>query len=108
MKLNRLDHLEGYPQPTDDTPSARRARENSTKTWCLRCGMPWDKAEPHVTVYRPPAGIFPLCYECWGILGTPDARLPYYKSLMQYFHTHDLGLNDEAELQVMRAVVMGG
>lgn len=34
-------------------------------TACLRCGWPWDYAEPHCVEYAPGSSIFFVCEHCW-------------------------------------------
>lgn len=73
------------PAPTHDTVQAKAARLVSPGySWCGRCGLPWRFVEGHTTWYkrfpeeRGRSGCFPLCESCWTILGTAEARLPYY------------------------------
>src|SRR5215831_19342032 len=49
---------------------------------CGRCGGCWNVVQPHNTQYSSQWGCFPLCEQCWQDLGTPEARLPYYESLV--------------------------
>lgn len=43
--------------------------------------MPWHIAPGHTTWDSERNGSFPLCEGCWIELGTPEARLPYYRAL---------------------------
>jgi hypothetical protein len=71
--------------------------ETPGRGWCLRCGRTNDHAAKHFTGYcahafehycaGPRGGtwcsaIAPLCEACWTMLGTPQARLPYYESFL--------------------------
>lgn len=52
---------------------------------CGRCRRPWKFVEPHHTTYEVGEGYeracFPLCEACWQMLGTADARAPYYAQM---------------------------
>ena len=48
---------------------------------CLCCDRPWKFVKGHSTQYTEGSGGFPLCEDCWDALGTPEARLPYYRQL---------------------------
>lgn len=65
-----LQDLEGVP---------RQRPQRFPHYGCTRCG----KTEPtHSTELRNGAGgICPLCEDCWTDLETPEARMPYYRSL---------------------------
>ena len=39
--------------------------------------------ERHSTMYSDGSGCFPLCESCWQELGTPEARMPYYRELWE-------------------------
>jgi hypothetical protein len=73
------------PLPTHDTPLAQAARRLApfSRGWCLRCGLPWDVAQPHDTWCEwdgdgfPSLGMFALCEDCWSPL-TVEERWPYY------------------------------
>lgn len=73
-------------RPTHDSPGARAAREASPGLGhCGRCGFPWRwcGTEPHETWYTVRSACFPLCEDCWLVLDTPEARLPYYMALIE-------------------------
>jgi hypothetical protein len=40
-------------------------------------------ASGHSTQYSYGSGCFPLCEECWEELGTPQARMPFYRDLWE-------------------------
>ena len=48
---------------------------------CYRCRRPWACVPHHTTRYSRTRGCFPLCETCWAELESPEARLPYYRSL---------------------------
>lgn len=57
---------------------------------CLHCDTSWAFVKGHVTEYGRPkyeggggSGCFPLCEKCWADLGTPAARLPFYRALYE-------------------------
>jgi hypothetical protein len=56
---------------------------------CGRCRTPWLFVRYHVTKYSNGSGCFPLCQKCWRELGTPEARLPYYRDLLARWHDPD-------------------
>lgn len=58
---------------------------------CLRCGGTWDHTQEHLTEYTAGGACFPLCEFCWSDLATPEARLPYYRALV------DRWINDNPE-----------
>jgi len=50
---------------------------------CGRCQRKWGEGNyGHSTMYDEHRGCFPLCENCWRELATPDARLPYYRQLI--------------------------
>ena len=70
---------------------------------CLRCDRPWKFVEPHATDYSESHGMFPLCEKCWTQLGTPEARLPYYRELWYRWESQTPGYAnwDDIEKAVM-------
>lgn len=48
---------------------------------CLRCCGSWKWTKEHSTRFSPRDGCFPLCERCWQELGTPSARLPFYRQM---------------------------
>lgn len=66
-----------------DTLLAKIARTTAPGySACLRCGMPWRYVEPHTTRYSRSQGCFPLCADCWTLLGSAENRLPFYRQLV--------------------------
>lgn len=49
--------------------------------WCLRCETPWRFVKEHDTEFAPGRALFPLCEKCWRQLGTPQARMVFYRGL---------------------------
>lgn len=89
---------------------ARIARiANPGYSSCGRCGMPWAVVEGHSTLYSERWGMFPLCVECWTELGTPDARLPFYRALYES-HKQDGEMDDDTyhNWSLIEAAVMSG
>ena len=78
---------------------------------CECCGDSWGWKEAHVTSYSETEGCFPLCEECWVRLGTPEAREPYYWSLISKWNIQGFGYIDpdkqlaknDAVLEAVRA-----
>lgn len=71
-----------WPPPTHDSLKAKAARLlYPDYSYCLRCGQPWQTVTPHSTNYATQFACFPLCETCWTELGTPNKRLPYYRTL---------------------------
>jgi hypothetical protein len=73
---------------------------------CYRCNIRryflginkfWSRifGNSHITSYGNEGhGCFPLCEYCWKVLGTPEARLPYYNKLIQAWYDECLGFID--------------
>lgn len=94
--------------PTHDSIRARMARAVAPGfSYCGRCGMPWARADEHVTEYSVHNGCFPLCEECWQILGHPEARIPYYKALIDGWDENRQGCSPETRRDIMLAVAAG-
>lgn len=76
---------------------------------CLRCGAPWNHAEPKTTRVGPGSGCFPLCTTCWPEL-TNEQRLPYYKHLMTLWRKSSDGEHppEGYEEMLFLAVMTGG
>lgn len=79
---------------------------------CGCCGMPWSKAEPHVTHYGLVPGVarsgcFPLCEDCWKRLENPEARVPYYKELIYDWEKRTEVLEAD-KVAIVKAVMAGG
>jgi hypothetical protein len=70
---------------------------------CNRCERPWKFVEGHATSFNEYHVMFPLCEKCWQELGTPEARLPYYRQLWYEWEMRHPGyVNwDEIERSVM-------
>lgn len=73
---------------------------------CGRCGESWKTAKPHSTQFDQFRGCFPLCQPCWSDLATPDARLPFYESLVAMWRT--MGPIPDADHAAIVAAVMAG
>ncbi len=69
---------------------------------CCRCGLPWGCVSEHTTWITESRGCFPLCEPCWRELGTPEARLPFYRAFIE----KSGGLESWAHLQA--AVMLEG
>ncbi len=77
-------------------------------SWCLRCGFPWAVVKEHVTHYGHGSGCFPLCQECWGVLGCPEARIEYYKNLIDWWESNGRPISEDRKRDIQRAVANGG
>lgn len=90
---------------------------------CGCCGGYWNVVESHTTTYSQTTqlatvtidgkeagftpvgfsmGCFPLCEVCWERLGTPTARLPYYRALYEDWHA------PEEKWEVIQLAVLAG
>lgn len=77
---------------------------------CRRCQTNWRFVTPHDTDWGW-KGCIALCEKCWREL-TPEQRLPYYRSLIEWWHERwpdlrELSFNEEWAL-VEEAVLNGG
>jgi hypothetical protein len=97
--------------PTDDSLKARIARAAAPGfSYCLRCGMPWNRVKNHTTWYagspdRPASsGCFPLCEDCWLLLGSPEARIEYYGALIDEWEALGAPVEPEVRAAIGRAV----
>lgn len=97
-----------WQQPTHDSLNAYLARMlDQNRGWCLRCGMPWGAVEHHTTWYSERVGCSPLCEGCWTILGAPEARIEYYKTLIDRWESHAT-VSEDDKRDIQRAVANGG
>lgn len=74
---------------------------------CFRCGTPWKFVREHSTEYRSGSGCFPLCEKCWRGLGTPEARLPFYRQLWEMWKSKGSPKSEETWQQIEAAVRSG-
>jgi hypothetical protein len=94
--------------PTHDSLAAKALRAlHRGSGWCMRCGMPWEYVTIHSTRYTSSSGCFPLCEDCWQLLGNPEARIEYYASLIKHWET-DSPVSDETKRAIQKAVANGG
>lgn len=94
--------------PTHDTPEARHERHQCPGSgWCYRCGRPWDLVTNHTTNYTATNGCFPLCEDCWELLGHPEARIPYYLALVDAWAADGFPITDAERRALGRAVAAG-
>jgi hypothetical protein len=98
------------PQPTHDSPLAANTRyANPSKSWCFRCGMPWGVVKEHSTIWSSKGqGCFPLCEGCWSLLGSPEARIEYYKMLIDWWNANEWTCDEDEQRAIQRAVANGG
>lgn len=97
-----------WPTPTHDSLVAKLCRLGSPGySHCLRCGMPWNTVEHHSTWYAKSSACFPLCESCWQLLGSPEARVEYYKTLIDYW-ARDLPVSEQTARDIQKAVANGG
>lgn len=95
-------------KPTHDSTKAKVARTFQPNLgWCYRCGFPWSFVEHHSTQYNRNSACFPLCEECWLILEVPEARIEYYKMLIDLWESQG-PVSDEDKNDIKRAVANGG
>lgn len=73
---------------------------------CHHCNKTWRRVEGHVTLYTEGSGCFPLCVGCWAKLGSPEARLPYYRELWEEWN--EGGERGLAEWDQIEAAVRDG
>jgi hypothetical protein len=94
--------------PTHDSERAATERAASPGfSWCFRCGRPWNHVVGHSTRYTEHSGCFPLCESCWTRLGHPEARIPYYRTLIEEWDRSGCTLPDEERRAIGRAVTEG-
>lgn len=94
--------------PTHDSVVAKTLRAAAPGYgFCYRCGWPWKFTKGHTTDYSIVKGCFPLCEKCWLKLGCPEARIPYYKMLIDRWEL-DLPVAEEEKRAIQRAVANGG
>jgi len=74
---------------------------------CNRCGNMWHFITPHVTPYTHSTGCYCLCESCWTELGTPDARLPFYRMLWNDWTKADPSLSSLGWYQIEMSVRHG-
>jgi len=102
-------------RPTHDSPKAKWARRVSPGySFCLRCGMPWNRVKNHTTWYsgdvdKPDShGCFPLCEDCWLLLGSGEARIEYYATLIDEWAAMGHPVTEDARTAIGRAVANEG
>lgn len=78
---------------------------NDTNSMISMEGVPND-GKQHEVVVTNGEGCFPLCKQCWKDLQTPEARLPYYRMLIDEWKREDT--NAEAKWPKLKAAVMAG
>lgn len=95
--------------PANDTLKARLKRAlHPGSGWCMCCGMPWAAVETHETRYGEGfESCFPLCENCWTELGSPEARIEYYKMLIDSWEL-DLPVDEDKKRNIQMAVANGG
>lgn len=73
---------------------------------CGRCKWPWPFVVTHCTDFAEGNGCFPLCEQCWQSLGTPEARMPFYETLITYWLS--FGPLERGQAEAIRAAVLEG
>jgi hypothetical protein len=58
-------------------------------------------------MYSDERGCFPLCETCWQELGTPEARLPFYRKLWNEW-VDEHGMDPAVWERIKAAVEAGG
>lgn len=98
-----------FPPPTHDTFLAQSLRiATPSSGYCLRCGWPWRLVKIHDTKYNINSGCFPLCERCWTDLGNPEARIEYYKALIDAWDADGPPVDEDRKREIQRAVANGG
>jgi hypothetical protein len=98
-----------YNEPTHDSVVAKIHRKmHPGMSWCLRCGYPWGMVKEHSTRYNDSEGCFPLCEGCWVLLGCPEARIEYYKTLIDWWEAIGSSISKDTKRDIQRAVANGG
>lgn len=94
---------------THDSARARFYRSMApSNSWCGRCGIPWRFVDHHPTKYNDQRSCFALCEGCWTLLGSPEARIEYYKWLIDWWEELGSPASMEEQMQIKRAVANGG
>lgn len=77
---------------------------------CFRCrGALGSIVKQHSTKYNEHFGCVVLCEVCWQQLGTPEARLPYYRELVDYQIAHrSEDIDPERNWPAIKAAVEAG
>ena len=75
---------------------------------CLHCRGSWKDLQVHSTKYGQHSDCFPLCQFCWTSLGTPEARMHYYKKLWDYWQRQSSGRRPISEWDQIHATVRDG
>lgn len=70
--------------------------------------MPWGAVEEHVTKYTSTTGCFPLCEGCWTELEVPEARIEYYKMLIDSWELSGNEVTEDTKKDIQMAVANGG
>lgn len=97
--------------PTHDTPNAVFLRKLFPgKSYCFKCGRPWGApgVKGHETQYSQTSACFPLCEECWFNLEVPEARIEYYKMLIDNWAEIGWPVSEETQQDILKAVANGG
>lgn len=97
---------------THDSEQARFWRkEHPNYSYCGRCGMPWRVVIQHSTEYAVEVpggvevrGVFPLCQTCWDLLGTYEARLPYYISMWEWWAKAQKPIDSDEKIDIAMAL----
>lgn len=99
-----------YPRPTHDSLRAKFYRfSRPGMGYCFRCGFPWGIVRGHSTQYGTRGrGLFPLCEGCWSLLLHPEARIEYYKMLVDWWRECDSEVTLETEREIARSVANDG
>ncbi len=71
----------------------------------FRGDIPKELAE-YLSTPQPTRGCFPLCKQCWQELKTPEARLPYYRKLVDDWK-RDIA-DAEKDWEPIKASVLAG
>lgn len=109
-------YVDTMGHPTHDSFAAKTDRNfNRGGGYCFRCGFTWRRVSPHVTDYTEPSidpprvgqGCFSLCEGCWTVLQVPEARIEYYKMLVDHWESVGLQVSEDTKRDIMRAVANG-
>lgn len=102
-KCNKTwDVVRGHSTPYGDAVWMQTWTSNGLFTVA---GSPGD-GKPHRVVVTNGMSCFPLCEQCWKDLKTPEARLPYYRKLVDSWKRWDS--TAESKWPGMKASVLDG
>lgn len=106
----------GAVVPTHDTANSAYMRAlRPTETYCFRCGYPQSMIVAHKVAYYfgvsedtvTERGLYILCESCHRLLGTWEARWPYYLRLLEKWKETGDPLDPDEQIDLYLAIKSG-